>query len=391
MTLYNLVRVTSSTTGTGAITLGAALEGALSFADAGVQNGEVVSYGIRDGADSEVGRGTYNSGVLTRTTVLASTNSGSPIVLSGEEEVYLTTLAEDFARASGSEINTGTDEEKIVTPKAIADSDIAFGSNFSTPADGRLTLTSNDPVDTNKTGGTVYYTPFVGDKILLYDGSGWNLRTFAQLSIATAWTSGYNYDIFCYDNAGSPALESLVWTGNTTRGTALAYQDGVLVKSGTPTRRYLGTVRASAASTIANTLTQRYVWNMYHRLPKLLEVQHSTSHTYSGAIRLWNNSTTNNRLYWVLGLDLAFSLNFNAIIKAGASGSYAICNLKYDGQTGIGNGADQIQSYIGYYFQVGTVYPIELAAGYHYASAYEWGNNASSTFYGMNMSGREYF
>ena len=191
MTLFNLVRVTSATTGTGAITLGAAVEGALSFSAAVVQNGDVVSYGIRDGAHSEVGRGNYNAGVLTRTTVLASTNSGAAINLSGEEEVYLTTLAEDFARASGSEVNTGTDEEKIVTPKAIADSDIAFGSNFSTPADGRLTLTSGDPVGADTTGATVYYTPFVGNKILLYDGSGWNLRTFTQLSIAT-WTSGYN-------------------------------------------------------------------------------------------------------------------------------------------------------------------------------------------------------
>jgi hypothetical protein len=44
--LYNLARMTTPTTGTGTITLGSAV---LTFASAGVQNGETVSYGIADG------------------------------------------------------------------------------------------------------------------------------------------------------------------------------------------------------------------------------------------------------------------------------------------------------------------------------------------------------
>jgi len=51
--LYNLARVRTSTTGTGTITLGGAVTGFLTFAGAGVQNGDVVAYAIRDGSNSE--------------------------------------------------------------------------------------------------------------------------------------------------------------------------------------------------------------------------------------------------------------------------------------------------------------------------------------------------
>ena len=59
--LYNLARMTTATTGAGTITLGSAVSGFLSFAGAGAANGDVVSYGILDGANSEVGTGTYTA------------------------------------------------------------------------------------------------------------------------------------------------------------------------------------------------------------------------------------------------------------------------------------------------------------------------------------------
>lgn len=95
---YDLARMNTATVGSGTITLGAAVAPFLSFAAAGVQDGDVVSYAIIDGNNSEVGWGTYAAAgtTLARTTVLASTNGGLAISLSGSAQVFITMLAQDF-------------------------------------------------------------------------------------------------------------------------------------------------------------------------------------------------------------------------------------------------------------------------------------------------------
>jgi hypothetical protein len=125
--LYNLARMTTATTGTGTITLGSAVSGFLTFALAGVANGETVSYGIKDGANSEVGTGTYTSAGTTLTrSVTKSTNSDSAISLSGSAEVYITARKEDILNAADpltstqvaaqSDQETGTSTTLAVTP-----------------------------------------------------------------------------------------------------------------------------------------------------------------------------------------------------------------------------------------------------------------------------------
>jgi hypothetical protein len=104
-TLANLARVASSTTGTGALTLGSAATGCLTFADAGVANGAVVTYAIEDYDGSgniiarEIGAGTYSTTgpTLSRDTVYASTNAGSKINCSGLQHVFVTASKEDFS------------------------------------------------------------------------------------------------------------------------------------------------------------------------------------------------------------------------------------------------------------------------------------------------------
>ena len=90
--------MTTATTGTGTITLGAAVSGYLSFAGAGVPDGATVSYGIKDTAGSEAGRGRYTASgtTLSRDIIYGSTNSGAAISLSGAAEVFVTALAADF-------------------------------------------------------------------------------------------------------------------------------------------------------------------------------------------------------------------------------------------------------------------------------------------------------
>ena len=94
--IANWVRQLTTTTGTGAITLGTTPAGYVPFS-ARFANGALVQYAISDGNNREVGIGTYNAGVLTRTTKLEkldggtwSANPGTGISLSGNAIVTCT-------------------------------------------------------------------------------------------------------------------------------------------------------------------------------------------------------------------------------------------------------------------------------------------------------------
>lgn len=102
VTLFDLTGVATGTTGTGSVTLGAALPGHSLFADAGVTDSDEVRYLIKDGSNRELGTGTYTASgtVLSRDTVHASIISGvrgtTKLTLSGAAEVYLVASSDDF-------------------------------------------------------------------------------------------------------------------------------------------------------------------------------------------------------------------------------------------------------------------------------------------------------
>ena len=89
------VKETSTTTGTGTITLAGAVSGYQAFSVIG--NGKTTWYAIESGTDWEVGIGTYTlSGTtLSRDTILESSNSGSAITLAGTSTVFCTYPAEE--------------------------------------------------------------------------------------------------------------------------------------------------------------------------------------------------------------------------------------------------------------------------------------------------------
>lgn len=120
--LANRVKMTTSTTGTGTITLGSATTGYQSFAAGGIVNGTVVFYVIEDSVDWEIGTGTYTStGTTMSRTVAESSNADAPLVLSGAAEVYITpTLATFNELARTNAANTFTEPQIIAVSSSSA-------------------------------------------------------------------------------------------------------------------------------------------------------------------------------------------------------------------------------------------------------------------------------
>ena len=91
------VKETTTTTGTGTVTLLGASTGFQSFAVIGNANTTYYTIAGQTGSEWEVGIGTYTSSgtTLARTTVLASSNSGSLVNFSaGTKDVFVTYPAE---------------------------------------------------------------------------------------------------------------------------------------------------------------------------------------------------------------------------------------------------------------------------------------------------------
>jgi hypothetical protein len=96
--LVNRAKMTTSTTGTGTITLGSVVDGYQTFAAAGVSNGDSVRYVIEDGTSNwEIGSGTYTaSGTTLSRNPSESSDGGSAITLSGDAIVFISAIASDI-------------------------------------------------------------------------------------------------------------------------------------------------------------------------------------------------------------------------------------------------------------------------------------------------------
>ena len=113
LVINDRVRETTSTTGTGTVTLGGGVDGFQTFA-AGIGNSNTTYYAIslNSANEWEVGLGTLNgdSSTLTRTTVLQSSNSDAAVdFAAGAKEIFCTLPSEKalYLDASGDLANSG--------------------------------------------------------------------------------------------------------------------------------------------------------------------------------------------------------------------------------------------------------------------------------------------
>lgn len=97
LVLADRVKDTTTTTGTGSVTLSGSPPAGFQSFGAAIGNGNTTYYTISGGSEFEVGIGTYNSAgpVLNRDTVLSSSNGGNLVNFSaGDKDVFVTYPAE---------------------------------------------------------------------------------------------------------------------------------------------------------------------------------------------------------------------------------------------------------------------------------------------------------
>jgi hypothetical protein len=94
--LVNRAKMTTATTGTGTITLGSAVDGYQTFANAGVANADVMRYVIEDGDAWEIGLGTYTASGTTLTRGSIESSTGTALNLTGNAVVFVSAAAGDL-------------------------------------------------------------------------------------------------------------------------------------------------------------------------------------------------------------------------------------------------------------------------------------------------------
>lgn len=189
--LADRVKETTTTTGTGTISLAGTSTGFRTFV-AGIGNGNKCYYCIvHQSADEwEVGQGTVTDAAtdtLSRDTILASSNSNAAVNFSsGTKDVFVT-------HAANANTVPGT-------------------------CGGRLTLTSGTPVTTTDVTGApnIYFTPHLHNRVALFDGKTWRLHTFSEVTLALGTLiNAQAYDLFLYDNSGTLTLDPVEWSNAT--------------------------------------------------------------------------------------------------------------------------------------------------------------------------------
>lgn len=260
---------------------------------------------------------------------------------------------------------------------------------------GRLTLTSGTAVTVSDvTAATsIYFTPSEGNRIALYDGtSDWNLRSFTEITIALGTlVDATNYDVFVYDNAGTVTADTLVaWTNATTRATAITLQDGVWVKSGATTRRYIGTFRTTSTTTTEDSLAKRFVWNVANRRPRAMRVTETTnSWPYSTASWQQANASTANQIAFVRGLneDSVRAAATALVVSSSAAVKYPLVGIGLDAASAVATGATAATASVNNSFSQPAVSLYEgfPGLGYHYLTWIEKGAGSDTqTWYGDN-------
>jgi hypothetical protein len=252
--------------------------------------------------------------------------------------------------------------------------------------DARLTLTSGVPVTTADVTGasTVYLTPYKGNQVALYTGARWLLHSLTEIHLDLAdLTAGKNYDVFLYDDSGTLTLSlSSAWTNDTTRANALAYQDGVRVLASDHTKRLMGTIRATAATTTEDSLLKRFVRNEQHQVLRLGRVYPSGTWTYTTQTWRPQNNDANLSVGCLVDADNTITVQ-STTVSNNDGGHPRKIGIAVDSTSALHANSSEVQIQVGNPNVTPAFARFSLGEGYHVIRTLEWNLAAgTTTWYG---------
>lgn len=275
-------------------------------------------------------------------------SDGTPGITPGTEieQVWLNSVQEELCNAitaDGTALNVAVQTQLRALFSGVA---------LSAAPAGRLTLSTGVPITTSDVTAatTVYFTPYKGSKIALWNGTYWALYPFSELSQLTTDTTkspaavaaNKNYDVYVWNDAGTlRATRGPAWTTDTSRGTGAGTaeqttQDGRIVNKqaitngpGAKLGLYVGTIRSDGSSQINDSQAKRHVWNEYNYTERSMKVV-ETAGSWAGTGSLQQaNANAANQLDFVCG-------QADAIVEANVLHSWSNNGTTSTGQAAIG-------------------------------------------------------
>ena len=241
--VFDRVQETTTTTGTGTVTLGGAVSGFQSFFNAGFNNGDTTYYCITSGTAWEVGLGTFTTGPnsLARTTILSSSNFNSAITLAGTSNVFCVYPAsksvyrDSSGNVAGYNLTAGTINSTTVgATSASTGAFTTLSASSTVSGTGFSTYLASPPAIGGTTAAAGSFTTLSASSTLAAGGvpvSGYSL-TVRSTALANAYfvdtdsgASGMNINFL--KNSASPAasddIANLRFYGNDSAAVQTEY------------------------------------------------------------------------------------------------------------------------------------------------------------------------
>ncbi|CAN5128979.1 hypothetical protein BH10PSE6_BH10PSE6_20850 [soil metagenome] len=292
-------------------------------------------------------------------------------------------------------------------------------------AQGRLTLVTGTPVMSSAqlAKATIFYTPYVGNQIAVYNGTSFISNAFSELSNVTtnsavgsagpaAVVANSNYDLFVWLNGSTETLtRGPAWSSDISRGTGAGtselqrlngiWTNKIAITNGPAANRgtYVGTVRSDGALKINFTLggvaaggtaSILGVWNAYNRvLVRGFVGDNTASWNYTTATWRAANNSNAMRVSFVSGLQEDFfqaeyivsTFNGAGVAQAQAGIGFDVTNAPSGRFPG---SASANLSGLSMPLNPKADYATQ-ALGFHFMQALEWSQaSGTSTWYGDN-------